>query len=480
MLRKTLAVWLLASLGCRAAADDPNTGLPPTAAGDDPPKKAVVYVVPVRDQIAKPILYILRRGLKEAIERKADVVLLDMDTPGGEAGTMLEIMEALDKFEGETITYVDNEAGSAGAIIAAVTDEIYFAPTGVMGAAELILATGQDVGEGLKRKMTSYINAKIRALSDSDPRRADVLKAMTTPDFELKIGETVIKPKGELLTLTAKEAVAPHGDPPTPLLAAGIAKDVDDLLLQKFGASGYAKVQMQVTWSEKVAQYLNAIGPVLMGLGMLCLFIEFKTPGFGFFGITGIVLLLIVFLGHYVAGFSGHEPILIFVLGLALVAVELFLFPGVAVLAVTGLALMFGSLVWAMADIWPNEPVEFSGDLFVRPLRDVGLGFALALALGVILARFLPKSWFWDRLVLSAAVNAAAQEAGVAPEAVTQAAALIGRRGVAATALRPSGQVDIAGRRYEAQVEVGVVNAGAMVEVTGHTDFSLTVKEVET
>ena len=91
-----------------------------------------------------------------------------------------------------------------------------------------------------------------------------------------------------------------------------MAKNIDDLLRQKFGAGGYEIVRLDVTWSEQLAVWLNAIAPVLMGLGVLCLFIEFKTPGFGFFGIAGIALLAVVFLGHYVAGFSGHEPMILF------------------------------------------------------------------------------------------------------------------------------------------------------------------------
>ena len=90
--------------------------------------KTSVVIIPVREQIDSPSLFIIRRGLKEAIEQKAQVIVLDMKTPGGSAQTTLEIMEALDKFPGRTITYVNDEAGSAGAIIAAVTDDIYFAP----------------------------------------------------------------------------------------------------------------------------------------------------------------------------------------------------------------------------------------------------------------------------------------------------------------------------------------------------------------
>src|SRR5690606_22985306 len=338
-----------------AAAADPDVAAD-TASPVERATFGNVYVIPVHGEISPPSLYVLRRGLKDAIEKEADFVLLDMNTPGGRADVMIEMMEALEKFPGTTATFVNDEAGSAGALIAAVTDEIYFAPTGVMGAAELISGTGADVAEGLTRKMTSYINAKVRALSGSEPRRADVLKAMTSPDFELKIDDTVIKPKGELLTVTAAEAVAAYGDPPRPLLSEGIADSIDALFESRFPA-GTSVTRLETTWSEDVAQWLTALSPVLMGLGLLALFIEFKTPGFGIFGVAGGALLLIVFFGHYIAGLSGHEPALVFALGMVLVVLELLVFPGTLVAGLLGVVLMLGALLWSMADLWPNEPI---------------------------------------------------------------------------------------------------------------------------
>jgi membrane-bound serine protease (ClpP class) len=305
---------------------------------------------------------------------------------------------------------------------------------------------------------------------------------MIDKDYELKIGDVVIKPKGELLSLTATEASKTYGKPPQPLLGAGIATDLDDMLRQKFGANGFEIVQLEVTWSEQLAVWLNAIAPILMGLGVVCLIIEFKTPGFGVFGLAGVVLLALVFLGHYVAGFSGHEPMILFAVGLLLLALEIFLCPGVAVLALSGVALMLGSLVWAMADIWPNEPVTIavSGDLFLAPLINLGLGLALALILGVALARFLPKGWLWDRMVLQAAAAPSAQVSGSSPDAGAAAASLVGARGVVMTGLFPSGQIEIDGRRYEAKLALGSAPPGTVVVVKRASDFNLLVETIDT
>lgn len=464
-----------------AVAPLPAVGPAGVAVPEAPPsvpgingRKALAYVIPVRDQIAKPIFYIIRRGLKEAIEQRADIVILDMETPGGELGVTFEIMEALEKFPGATVTYVNKEALSAGAFISAVTEEIHFAPGGVIGAAAPVMSSGGDIDATMKLKIVSYLKARVRATSEGRGYRGQVISAMIDADYELKIDDQMIKPKGELLSLTATEASKTYGTPAVPLLAAGIARDVRELLTRKYGAGGFEVREFKVTWSERLAQYLTAFAPILMGLGMLALFVEFKTPGFGWPGITGIVLLGIVFLGHYVAGLSGHEPALVFGLGLLLVAVELFFLPGAVLPGLAGAAMILGSLIWAMADIWPNQPIRFTGDLFLGPVQNLGLALVVTVVAAAGLLRFLPRAWFWDKMVLATAVAADAQSADQ-PVALARDA-LVGAVGVAATGMFPSGEIEVAGRRYQARSELGHIAAGTPVVVTGRNDFGLIVE----
>lgn len=440
---------------------------------------AKVVVIPIRSQIAKPELYILRRGLKQAIAQKADTVVLDMETPGGALDVTFEMLKALEKFPGKTVTFINREAMSAGALISAGTDEIYFAPGGVIGAAAPVLAYGGDIGETMRGKLVSYLKAKMRSITGDKGYRGQVISAMIDIDSEFKIGDEVIKQKGELLSLTAQEAVKLYGDPPQPLLGAGIADNLEALLDRLHGAGNYSVERFEVTWSEKLARYLTAATPLLLALGLLCLFIEFKTPGFGVFGISGIALLGLVFFGQFVAGLSGHEPILFFLLGLTLLVIEVFFFPGVMVLALAGAALMLGSLVWAMADLWPGEPIPLSGDVFVRPLANVMAGVILAVLLFLALLKFLPKGGLWGRMVLESAVGGepvAARALAGGGTGEPSGPALIGETGFAATALFPSGQVEIGGRRYEARLAIGHADAGVPVIVTGLAEFGLIVE----
>ena len=475
MRRLLLQLLLVCVVGAVAA---PAAETPALSAPSALKKVERVYVIPVQGEIASPVLYIIRRGLKEAIEQKADAVILDMKTPGGSLGTTLEIMEAIAKFPGVTITYVNNEAMSAGAFISATTQEIWFSPSGIIGAAAPVSSDGKDVDATMRLKVVSYLKARIRSTSEGRGYRGQVISAMIDSDYQLKVEDTVIKEKGELLSLTATEAAKTYGEPPQALLSAGTAKDTGDLIAQRFGPEKPKVTTLAITWSESLAVWLNAISAVLLGVGLLAIYIEFKTPGFGVFGIVGIVCLSIVFLGSYVAGLSGHEPMLVFAVGLVLLFVEIFFFPGVVVMALSGLVLMLGSLVWSMADLWPNEPlsVAWSGDAFVAPMANLGYGMLIAVALAVVLARFIPQGWFWDKLIIHSTVAGAAQISG-GIEAGDDTAALVGREGIAVTSLHPAGQIEIGGRRYEARAEIGAIARGQAVVVRAYSDFGLVVEE---
>ena len=204
----------------------------------------LAYVIPIKDQIGPPILDILRRGLKDAIRTNAQIVLLDMDTTGGELGVTLEIMEEiienLERFEGSIITYVNDEAISAGAYIAIATSEIAFSPNSQIGAAEAVSGSGANIDSSMKRKINSYLKAKIRNYSGNHRYRSQVMSAMMDANETFLIeGEplkakdgSVIKKAGELLTLTGEEACQLYGDPPAPLLGFGVFDSYEDILDQ--------------------------------------------------------------------------------------------------------------------------------------------------------------------------------------------------------------------------------------------------------
>ena len=445
------------------------------------PKTA--FQIPIRDQIGPPILDILRRGLKDAIISKADIVILDMDTPGGELGVTLEIMqeiiESFDRFDGSIITYVNREAISAGAYIAIATNEIAFAPYAQIGAAEAVSGGGGNIDSSMKRKVNSYLKAKIRSYSGNYRYRSRVMGSMMDANETLLIDGkpplaadgSIIQKEGELLTLTAEEAVRQYGDPPQPLLGIGIYETVETLLDEKLGVGNYNLIKMEINWAEKVGLWLNSIGPIIIGIGLLGLFIEFKTPGFGFFGIAGIVFVLIFFGSKYVSGLAGQEEILVFLLGVSLVVLELFLFPGLIFPAIIGLCMIIGSILWAMVDVWPNTDFTWSVATFEGPIKELSYAILITIGLVLLLTRILPKTTVWNKLVLSSTVGDATFNN------VTQGESepVVGALGKSVSELYPIGQVELEGRRYEARSSLGKISKGVVIKVTGKDDHGLIV-----
>ncbi|MBL4576581.1 MAG: ATP-dependent Clp protease proteolytic subunit [Opitutaceae bacterium] len=449
-------------------------------------EKVTVYVIPVKDVIDKPILYILRRGLKEAIANDIDAIVLDMDTPGGRMDIMLEIMEMMDRFEGDTATYVNPDAISAGAYIAASTKAIYFSNRqAAIGAAEVVSSTGEDINESMKRKVDSYLRAKVRSMTEEYPYRGDVMRAMMDSDFVFEVDGQVLKAKGELLTLTASEAMKEYGEDKAPLLGAGIHNDLESLLISRYGEKGYELKEFEVSWSEEFAQYMSKVIPIMMGLGMLLLFVEFKTPGFGLFGILGISLLLIGFGGNYVAGLAGNEALIFLFIGIIFIAVELFFFPGTMIFMVMGLFLILGSMIWSLADIWPtygDAVSDFDFSVLWPAFKEMVLALFVAVVGGVILWRFLPKSSMAQRLVLaetSADPSTVISGGGSSFSGQTELPE-IGATGVVLSDLHPSGMVEIRGHRFEAKVDVGTLSKGEAIIVIGYRNFYLAVaKNIE-
>ncbi len=443
-----------------------------------------VYRVPMHDTISKANLYILRRSIKQAIEEGVEVIVLDMDTPGGRLDITLEMMEILNRFEGDTVTYVDKDAVSAGAYISMATDAIYFAPGGVMGAAAVVSGSGQEIEETMKAKIDSYLLARMRTYTDEFPYRSDLIRAMADLDFELVIDGQVISPEGELLSLTDKEAVATYGDPPRPLLAEGIVASLDDLLDNRYGAGNWDLRTFEISWSEEAAKYMETIAPILLGLGLLLLFVEFKTPGFGIFGILGISLIALVFASNYLAGLAGFEAIIFFLIGLALIVVDVFFLPGTFIFMIIGIVMVLGSLIWSLSDIWPVPDGSDGGsfsftvdpDSVWAALYQVLGGFAIAFIGLWLIWRYLPKTSIYGRLVHSSA--------GAMPDPVVVRGAEVpgtgslpdvGSKGVVTNPLHPLGEVVIDGKRYQATVAVGSLDRGTAIMVTGYRDFSLLV-----
>jgi membrane-bound serine protease (ClpP class) len=423
--------------------------------------------------IERALVYFVTRGVEEAKAAGADLIVIDMNTPGGRLDATKEITDLLTGLEIETITFVNSDAISGGAITALATDRIFMSPAGRIGDAMPIMMSPlpfsgpQELPDGLKEKMVSPTVALIRSVAQRKGHDERLAETMVRPELEYKIGDRVICPAGQLLTLTSRDAeqLVGEGEGRRRLLSSGTVTDLEDLL-RTIGREGDRVVTVAPTAGERIGRIVEGfpVSGLLLALGLLCLYIEFKTPGFGFPGIAGILLLAVWFWGHHVAGLANAAEILLFVFGVVLLVVELLAIPGFGIVGATGLAFMAAALLMAMVEHYPSAP-WYSPPRYDIEKAIINFGFAMVATFvgGALLGRFLPKTSLFRSLALNTAVS---RDAGY--EAAPETPELTGMQGVAVTPLHPAGLADIGDRR------VNVVARGAFID----KGLPVVVKEV--
>src|SRR6266850_3765664 len=229
---KTCLALFLGLLACLAGQND-SPALEVSSKKEASSKK--VYILPIREDIMPPLVYLVRRGVKEAMEAKADLLILDMDTNGGRVDTTREIIGILNQFKGDTVTFVNKDAFSAGAFISVATRKIYMAPSSVIGAAApIMLSPGgegvEKMSDTYEKKMTSAVRALVRTSAEKNGYNIAVVEAMIDKSKGLTIDGQIIIKEGEILTLTNTEAEKNYGKPPKPLLSSGTIESMDELL----------------------------------------------------------------------------------------------------------------------------------------------------------------------------------------------------------------------------------------------------------
>lgn len=448
-------IWLLCILGLPFPA--------PCALAASPAPDAPVYVIPIRGQIEGALLYVIRRGLAEAERQNAAAVLIVMDTPGGTLGAASDIVRSIQAAKLPVHTFVEKQALSAGAIIALSTRTIYMAPGSVIGDALPIMMSPmggiQEMSEGVEEKAVSAVSALVRSAAQAAGHDPELAEKMVRREREYKIGDDILSPAGQLLTLTAEEAARAGNEEGRPLLSAGTLRDVD-AVLDALGLAGHPREELEVTATERAARLIAAAAPVLMMLGFLGIYIEFRTPGIGLPGMLGALCLALFFWGHHIAGLAGMEDLLLFTAGIILILIEIFVIPGFGITGVTGILLVFLSLVGAMTRVIPGGPWIPSWPDIRFPAFKAALGLA-GTGLGVLLlGRILPRSRLVNRLALAASTSAAAGYT-----AASDTSSWIGKTGTALTPLRPSGAVRIDGERLDVVTAGEFLDAGTLVQI---------------
>ena len=416
--------------------------------------ESTVYRVPVTGEIELGLAPYIQRAVKEAAEVGAAALILDIDTPGGRVDAAEIISDALTDSEVPVYSLVNRRAYSAGALIALSTDRIYMRPASVIGAATPVDGTGTKAPE----KIVSAMRSQMRALAESNGLEPEVAAAMVDEDIEI---DGVVE-SGKLLTLTTEEAVE-----------IGYAEAIEDLdaLLVELGHEGATVVTLELNWAEHLVRFFSSsvVSPFLLSLGFLGLLIEIRTPTFGLAGTMGLISLGLFFGSNMIVGLAGLEDVLIVGAGLVLLGIEAFVVPGFGIFGVAGIVAILAGLYMSLLGNIPTMPD------FTRAAWVLTSSMLLLIGSAWALIRTLPSS---SRLAESGIFLLAKTTSAIGYESAEVRSDLVGKYGTAITDLRPAGTALIGDERIDVVSESEWISAGTPVKVLSAEGYRHIVRSI--
>lgn len=446
-----------------------------TAQGREMIHTGDVVVAPLRGEVAPALLTFLRRAVKTAEANEAAAIIFDMNTFGGRLDTAAEIVNALNQTRVPTYTFINTNAGSAGALIAIATQHIYMAPVSAIGAAAPILPTGEDLPTTAKEKTISYWSALIRGSAIKNGHNPDIAEAFINRDKEVKIGNRLVHGKGTVLSLNAQDAVERING--KPVLADGVADSVGDVT-KRAGLKNNV-VTIQPTGFEQIAFWITALAPLLLLGGILGAYLEFKIPGVTWPGVISAICFALFFWGHYLAGLTGWEVVVLFILGIVLVLIEILFFAhSTIVFGVVGVLLILASLLWSMIDRYPGQSLFPTGKMLAMPLLNMFIAIVGSLLIIALLARYLPRTSIYRRFALMESNPSGPSLAGAPRQFATALALTPGAEGTSVTVLRPSGKARFADHLVDVVTEGEFIAPQTAVTIIQTDGMRVVVKSV--
>jgi membrane-bound serine protease (ClpP class) len=400
----------------------------------------------------------IERGLQRARSNNAAGVILQIDTFGGLVDAADNIRKSLLESELTTVAFIDLNAASAGALISIATDSIYMAPGGSIGAATVVDGSGTYASE----KMQSYMRGIMRATAESTNRDPSVAEAMV--DESVAIDGVIAE--GKLLTLSTEEAVRIG-------FVQGSAGSIDDVM-GKMGWAGLPMIDMQEVWAESVLRFLAnpVVSSILMLMMLGGLYFELQTPGLGFPGIMAGIGSLLFFAPLYIMGLAQSWEIVLFIMGVILIAIEIFVIPGFGLAGISGISLVIFSLGVSLIG---NVGLQFPE---IGQISQAIWTMAVTLILGVALiasmVRYLPENTMFNTLVLSESTDRSRGYTGADSHDE-----LLGSEGVTMTALRPSGTALLNDRRIDVVSDGDFIEKGARVKVVETANLKVVVRKLD-
>lgn len=401
----------------------------------------LVYVVDVDGSIDRGLARYIEKSLTNAVQDEIKAVIFRINTFGGLVEAATQIRDDIVDSPVMTVALITERAWSAGALISLACDRIYMAPESSMGAAET---------RPKEEKFISAFRKEFKATAEKQGRDPDVAASMVDADIAIP---GVIE-KGKLLTLTAKEAVELG-------MADGRFSTVQEIL-PLIKAEGAVVKELEPSSTDRFGRFVSsyAVSTLLVTIGFIGLIVEAVTLGWGVGGSIGILSMAVFFGGNLLVGNTSWGLILLFIGGIILLGLELFVVPGFGITGLAGIGLVVVSLFLTF-----ESPV-------------VGMyAISFSLLVGVvalILAfKYFETSKAWNRIALNMSQT---KEKGYSVP--TMKAELIGLEGEALSTLRPAGTALIQGERLDVVSEGGYIIKGSLIKVVKVEGTKVVVREI--
>ena len=355
-----------------------------------------IYVVPIQDVIDLGIPSLVSRGISLAESNNADMIIFDIDTFGGRVDAATQIKDSISSTNIETIAFINRRAISAGSLISLSCDKIYMTDGATIGATSVVDMSGSKQSE----KSQSYMREEMAATAEKSGKNPNIARGMVDEElsFEylvvdgdsLKVDDIEGRKEGKLITLTTELALK-YG------IADGKSETIEELL-SSLEINEYDITTVDENWSENVVRILTnpTVSSLLTTFGTIGVISELYSAGWGIGGTIGIICLTLALGAGYLTQLASSTDILIILLGILLLFVEAVAIPGFGIFGITGIIILFyGFYLLLIPDI-PVSPEVYSEALD---------GFSWAIVVGIFgiifILRLIGKSAFFQKLVSS-------------------------------------------------------------------------------
>lgn len=439
-------------------------------------QKPLIYRINIKENIGSNTWIYLQNGLYKAQKKNADCVLIHMNTYGGGVLEADSMRTAILNAQLPVYVFIDNNAASAGALISIACDRIFMRKSASIGAATVV--SGTD-GSKAPDKYQSYMRAMMRATAESHGQDSLQENGRITAKWkrdpkmaEAMVDERVVIPglvdSTQVLTLTAGQALE-YG------FCDGIAENINEIASKYLQYESYDMETYNPTFYDKLKGFLtNGIIQAFLIMFIIGgIYMELQSPGMGFPTAVAITAAILYFTPLYLTGHVQNWEVILFVLGLIFVVFEVFVVPGFGFTGITGIVLILAGLVFALVSYIDFTPEGISLPMheLYRALMIVLSGLGLGTLLIIYLSSRIGKPGIFRKVALQSD-----QEGYVSVPMAPLS--LVGETGVAATVLRPSGKVKIGKEYYDAVSLKGFIDKGEGVVVKRYENFQLYVVKV--